>query len=112
MEEDDVPVFETWKAMEELVDSGKCKNIGVSNFPVGMCRDILSYARHPLACNQVEMHPFNQQEVLVRFMKEKGIALTAFSAFGAISYGYDKSKSCLHDPTINEIATAHGKSPA
>lgn len=45
-------------------------------------------------------------------MKEKGIALTAFSAFGAISYGYDKSKSCLHDPTINEIATAHGKSPA
>ena len=97
--------------MEALQDSGKVKNIGVSNFPVLMMRDILSYCRFKPVVNQVEIHPYNSQEVLLKFCKEKGIAVTAFSAFGAISYG-QKDSSCLFDPVIAEVAEAKGVSPA
>jgi diketogulonate reductase-like aldo/keto reductase len=69
MDEDPVPIFETWKAMEDLHDGGKVKNIGVSNFSVSLLRDVFSYARVKPAVNQVEIHPFNTQEVLVKFCK-------------------------------------------
>jgi len=108
MEEDPVPVHETWKAMEALYEGGKIKNIGVSNFPILMMRDILSYCKYKPVVNQVEIHPYNTQEVLVRFCKENGIAITAFSAMGAISYGM-KDSSPLFDPVVAEIATKLGK---
>lgn len=108
MEEDPVPVQETWKAMEDLYEGGKIKNIGVSNFPIALMRDILSYCKYKPVVNQVEIHPYNTQEVLVKYCKENGIAITAFSAMGAISYGMG-SESPLHDPRVAEIAAAKGK---
>lgn len=94
--------------MEALYDGGKIKNIGVSNFSVALMRDILSYCRIKPVVNQVEIHPYNTQETLVRYCKENGIAITAFSAMGAISYG-QKDQSCLFDPVVNEIANKLGK---
>jgi D-xylose reductase len=45
MEEDNVPIRETWEAMEELVAQGLVKNIGVCNFGTSLLRDVLSYAK-------------------------------------------------------------------
>ena len=45
MVEDNVPIFETWKAMEELVDEGLVRNIGVCNFGTSLIRDMWNYAR-------------------------------------------------------------------
>ena len=59
MKEDKVPVRETWEAMEKLLKTGKVKNIGLSNFPVLMIRDILSYCKVKPAVNQCEIHPYN-----------------------------------------------------
>ena len=53
MEVDPVPLSETWAAMEELVDAGLAKDIGVSNFNCQLLADLLSYARIKPSVNQV-----------------------------------------------------------
>jgi len=116
MVEDLVPMMETWQAMEELVKEGLVKNIGVCNMGVTMIRDILSYAKVKPAVLQVELHPQLTQEKLLRFCRERDIAVTAFSSFGAPSYvGIGMaaaSESCLQDPTVKAIAAAHRRTPA
>lgn len=96
--------------MEKLYKSGKVKNIGVSNFPILPIRDILSYCTVKPVVNQVEMHPYNPQEILVRFCHQHGIKITAYSALGGPSYGADKT--CLENPVVKKIAKAKGKSTA
>jgi len=56
-----IPMSETWKAMEELVDEGLVKNIGVCNMGCLMIRDIFTYAKHKPAVLQLELHPYNTQ---------------------------------------------------
>ena len=55
---DPVPLRSTWEAMEKLVDAGKVKNIGVSNFKCETVRDLIAYARVKPANLQVELHPY------------------------------------------------------
>ena len=57
----------TWKAMEELYDSGKARAIGVSNFSSKKLADLLEVARVPPAVVQVECHPSWQQNKLRAF---------------------------------------------
>eukprot|EP00929_Paragymnodinium_shiwhaense_P014771 TRINITY_DN122732_c0_g1_i1.p1 TRINITY_DN122732_c0_g1~~TRINITY_DN122732_c0_g1_i1.p1 ORF type:complete len:715 (+),score=198.73 TRINITY_DN122732_c0_g1_i1:75-2219(+) len=116
MEEDAVPFRETWEAMEELVREGLVKNIGVANMGAAMLRDVLSYAKIKPAVLQVELHPYNTQETLLRFCRQKGVAVTGFSNLGAASYveigGATAQDSCLQEPVVTKIAAAHGKTPA
>jgi D-xylose reductase len=111
-----VPIAETWGAMEELVRAGLVRNIGVSNFGVSLLRDLLSSAEIAPAVLQVEMHPFLTQEKLLRFCKESGIVVTAFSPLGAASY-YSigmagEGDSALEQLVVRDIAARHNKSPA
>ena len=57
----DLPISETWKAMEACVDAGKTKGIGVSNFSAKKLKELLEEARIPPAINQVERHPYLAQ---------------------------------------------------
>jgi D-xylose reductase len=111
-----VPLAETWGAMEELVDAGLVRHIGVCNYGTALLSDLLSYARIRPAVLQIELHPFLTQEKLVRFARESGLAVTAFSPLGAQSYfsigmaGSDEL--VLEHPTIRDIAWLHGRTPA
>jgi diketogulonate reductase-like aldo/keto reductase len=111
-----VPYSDTWRAMEELVDAGLTKRIGVSNIGTAMLREVLSYARIKPAVLQVEMHPYLCQENLLRFCQEQDVAVTAFSPFGADSYlslgMAEASERILAHPVLERIAAAHGKSTA
>ena len=71
--------LETWKALEELYAKGKIKAIGVSNFLVHHLEDFLPHCKVMPAVNQVEFHPELIQPDLLRFCKEKGIQLEAWS---------------------------------
>jgi D-xylose reductase len=111
-----VPLVETWGAMEELVRAGLVRHVGVCNFGTSLLRDLHSYARIPPAVLQVELHPYLTQEKLVRFAREAGIAVTAFSPLGAQSYvsiGMAKAEeSVLNHPVIRDAAWLHGRTPA
>jgi D-xylose reductase len=116
MEEDDVPLAETWSAMEDLVKEGLVRNIGMCNVGTSVLRDLLTWAKVKPTVLQVEMHPYLTQEKLLRFCRQKGIAVTAFSNLGAGSYvqlGMAAiEESCLTVPQVQEIAKKHGKTAA
>ena len=111
-----VPLAETWGAMEELVDAGLVKRIGVCNVGTAQLRDLQAGARIQPAVLQVEMHPLLAQEKLLRFCRESGVAVTAFSPLGAPSYvplGMAAAgDSLLEHPALTEIAAAVGRTPA
>lgn len=67
----DVPLIETWKAMEALVKKGKLKTIGVSNASVGKIEEIWDAAEIKPAVNQVELHPYFAQPELVEWCQDK-----------------------------------------
>jgi len=100
-----VPLQETWRAMEALVQKGLVRSIGVSNFTVAMLLDLLTYAKITPAVNQVELHPYLPQTALVDFCKQHGIALTAYSPLvhGGLE---DFNQGLVHD-----LAEKYGKSP-
>lgn len=121
---DPVPYRETWEAMQALQESGKVKHIGVSNLTVQSLMDVLSYCKiKPGALpseatswpvvNQIESHVYLQQPGLVEFCKAHGIGVTAFSPLGAKSYMNiglaTADEDCFLEPTLQSIATAHGK---
>lgn len=116
MEPDQVPIHETWSAMEELADAGLARDIGVANFGCSLLRDLLSYARIRPAVLQVELHPFLTQEKLLRFCRDEQIAVTAFSPLGALSYFAlgmaQKDESVIEHPIVIEMASRHGRTPA
>lgn len=116
MVEDPVPFSETWKAMEALVKEGLVRNIGVCNVGTATLRDLLSYAEIKPTVLQVEMHPYLAQEKLLRFCRQKGIAVTAFSNLGAGSYVQlgmaAVEESCLNEAVVQQIAKRHGRTTA
>ncbi|KAI9279283.1 4-dihydromethyl-trisporate dehydrogenase [Sporodiniella umbellata] len=80
------PTYECWAEMEKLVDEGKVRNIGVCNFNTQSLLDLLTYAKIKPAVLQIELHPYLPQENLTRWVKSKGIHITAYSSFGPTSY--------------------------
>lgn len=99
---DDVPVTETLDAMMELVEQQKVHHIGVSNFTPTQLREAADHA--PIACNQVEYHPFLAQTELLEVCRDRGILLTAYSPLAR--------GQVLSDDTLRDIGQAHGKSAA
>ncbi len=113
-----IPIQDTWRAMESLVENGLVKAIGVSNFPVVLLNDLLSYAKIKPAVNQVEIHIYNSQEGLVNFCQEHDVAVTAYSPLGspgnqAFLMKCDKPlpKTFAH-PEVVALAEKYGKTPA
>jgi len=111
------PFNETWKAMEELVDDGVTKNIGVSNMSGSLLFDLHNYARYAPQVLQIEHHPYLTQEPLVKYARDVlGIAITGYSSFGPQSFvelGADKgAQSLLQHDVVGKIAKARGRTSA
>ncbi|CAN4116046.1 unnamed protein product [Withania somnifera] len=104
-------ITSTWKAMEEVYDSGKARGIGVSNFSTKKLGDLLQVARIPPAVNQVECHPSWQQAKLREFCESKGVHLSAYSPLGSPGTTWLKS-DVLKQPAIISVAEKLGKTPA
>lgn len=111
-----VPLIETWKAMETLVDQKLAHRIGVCNYNTGLMHDLLSYARIKPAMLQVESHPYLTQEALLRLCEMNGIPVTAFSPLGALSYleldMAQQEESVLEKEVVKSAAARLGKTPA
>ncbi|MDA9557593.1 aldo/keto reductase [Vibrio sp.] len=111
-----VPLFQTWGAMEKLVDKGLVKHIGVCNYNSALLMDLMSYARIKPAMLQIESHPYLTQEKLITLAKNLGISVTAFSPLGALSYlelnMADATESLLEKDVVKAAAERAGKTPA
>ncbi len=116
MEIDPVPLFETWRAMEQLVQAGLVRNIGVCNYNSALLHDLMAYADIKPAMLQIESHPYLTQERLVRLAQDYDIAVTAFSPLGAGSYVElsmaSEQDSVLSQTVVLQIAKRLQRSPA
>jgi alcohol dehydrogenase (NADP+) len=102
-----VTLLDTWKALEALVDHGKCRAIGLSDITLDMLKPIYESARIKPAVVQVESHPYLPETELLEFCKERGIVLLAFAPLG-----HGMKPGLLEDPVISAIAARVGKTPA
>jgi alcohol dehydrogenase (NADP+) len=102
-----VTLLDTWKAMESLVDHGKCRAIGLSDIGLDEVKTIYESARIKPAVVQVESHLYLPETELLEFCKEKGVVLLAFAPLG-----HGMTPGLLEDPVISAIAARVGKTPA
>ena len=102
-----VTLLDTWRAMESLVDEGKCKAIGLSDANLEQAKGIFDAARIKPAVVHVESHPYLPQWDLLTYCKKDGIVLQAFAALG-----HSSEPRLLDDPVITAIAQRVKKTPA
>jgi alcohol dehydrogenase (NADP+) len=102
-----VTLLDTWRAMERLVDGGKCRAIGLSDISLKQLLPIYEAARIKPAVVQVEAHPYLPETELLDFCKEKDIVFLAFAPLG-----HGIKPGPIEDPAILAIATRLGKTPA
>jgi len=98
------PVEETLRAMDELVDAGKVRHIGVSNFGVDRLHAAREAADHELLTDQVQFNPYWDQSALLDYCEIHDLVLTAYSPLG---HG-----GVLEDPVLAEVGERYGRSPA
>jgi diketogulonate reductase-like aldo/keto reductase len=99
-----VPLAETLGAMAKLKHEGFVKQIGVSNFTVALIEQAVKATSEPLVCNQIECHPYLNQDKVIAACRQHGIAVVAYSP---IARGSAKG-----DELLERIGKAYGKTAA
>lgn len=99
---------EAYKVMEEFVQEGKIRSIGLSNWYIEELTGFLPKVKTPPALVQNEIHPYYQEIDVVPFIQEKGIVVQGWYPLGGRGY----TGAMLGNETIRQIAGKHGVSPA
>lgn len=102
-----VTLLDTWRALEALVDSGRCRSIGLSDVSLPALQAIVAEARIKPAVVQVEAHPYLPEWELVEFCRQHGIVVLAFAPLG-----HAMEPNVLEEPVLTEIAQRLGRTPA
>lgn len=110
------PISETWKMLLEAKALNMIRNAGVSNFSIPKLEDLIEDTNEIPEMNQIELHPYLQQNEMLEFCSKHNIHLTAYSPLGsgdrAQAMKAANEPSLLEDKVINQIAKKHGASPA
>jgi len=106
-----IPVSETMEAMARLVDQGKVRFIGVSNFSVAQLREAQDVVGHTIASNQVPYSLANRdiEDELLAFCQDKGVTVIAYSP---LARGLDSLRQSVGRGALAEVASAAGKTEA
>jgi len=103
----ETPLIDTWRAMEALVDAGTCRSIGVSNYPMMLLHDLVTQARIPVSCHQIETHVYYTRDSLVKYCQSRNICVTAHTPLGGgkANEEYTHNKSPLENDVVGRIAS-------
>lgn len=101
---EDVPLRETWAAMEELLNRRWVQAIGVCNFERSELEELLRDATAPPSVIQTERHPYRPRTELIEYCRARGMKIMAHSPLSA--------SGLLSEPLLAEIGRSKGKSAA
>ncbi|VXB90647.1 Glyoxal reductase [Flavobacterium sp. 9R] len=99
-------VFGSWKAMQELYQQGKVRAIGVANFHPDRVMDLIINSGFTPAINQIETHPFNQQNTTQSFLEENNVQIQSWGPFA------EGKNNIFHNDLLTKIGNKHDKSVA
>ena len=99
-----IDLVDTWRTMIEILESGRVRAIGVSNFQAGHLRTIIKATGVTPAVNQIELHPYLSQEPLRALHSSLGVVTESWSPLGR--------GRLLSDPVVADMAAALGVTPA
>ena len=100
----DIPVSETWRALEALYDRGLVRHLGLCNFDTEKISQVIEIAKIPPTLVQIAFNPFERQEDVLSFCRQRGISVIGHSPLSPIGL--------LVQPDLEEIAARHRKTPA
>ncbi len=103
----EITLLDTWKALESLVDRGRCGAIGLSDITLDKLKPLYEAARIKPAVVQVESHPYLPETELLEYCNQNNIVLLAFAPLG-----HGMKPGLLGDPVISAISSRVGKTPA
>lgn len=108
------PIADTWLGMEDCLEAGLTRHIGVSNFSIKKLAKLLETTRHHPEMNQVEMHPLLAQNELVAFCGAEKIHVTAYTPLGrpAAADRPANAPELLNNPVVTAIAEQRNCTPA
>jgi diketogulonate reductase-like aldo/keto reductase len=95
---------ESWRALEKLLEEGKCRSIGVSNYTIGHLSELRETSSTMPAVNQVEFSPYLYQKALLEFCRSNSVQLEGYSPL-------TKGEK-LRDPILAQIGSKYSKTPA
>lgn len=101
---DQFSIQQTFEAMLTLRDQGKALNVGVSNFPLSLTKEVVEDHRIPILTNQVEYHPFLAQFDLLEYSYDQDFLITAYSPLA--------QGKVMNNKELIEIGNEYGKTPA
>lgn len=101
---EEVSLAEQIGALNAVKEAGKVRHIGVSNFSTALMAEAVKLSKAPIVTNQIEYHPYIDQDVVIAAAKAAGMSVTGY-------YGMADGK-VFTDPVLKEIAAGRGKSVA
>ncbi|MCW1243468.1 aldo/keto reductase [Pseudomonas sp. SAICEU22] len=103
----EITLLDTWRALESLVDEGRCKSIGLSDITLDALKTIVAAARIKPSVVQIESHPYLPEWEMLEFCRLHGIILLAFAPLG-----HGMEPNVLEEPVMTGIARRVQKTPA
>lgn len=99
-------IYGSWRAMQELYKEGKVKAIGVSNFHPDRVMDLIANTGFVPAVNQIETHPFHQQNETQKFLQDNNIQIESWGPFA------EGKNDIFQNEILTAIAQKYNKSAA
>jgi diketogulonate reductase-like aldo/keto reductase len=100
-----IPLAESIRALNEVRERGLARHIGVSNFTVALLDQAVALSRYPLACNQIEYHPFLNQDRVLATCRRHGMAVVSYCPLA-------RGADLFAEPAVAAAARRHGRTPA
>jgi len=112
----EIPLHDTWRAMQDVHQQGLARHIGVANFTRTKLQPLLEQGGQTPEVNQIELHPYLQQWPMLEFCQRHNIVLTGYAPLGSAGRPEHLKPTdepvLLQDPTILTLAERRGATPA